>query len=98
MVFDNTITLGAVIELAGLLVTATGFFVVLDQRSKKLEEKTDERHKINEARLASVEGEMKQQTQILIAIARQDERLRYLEARIEILRQARETDKTARGA
>jgi flagellar biosynthesis/type III secretory pathway M-ring protein FliF/YscJ len=82
VMFDPTITLGAIIEVTSLVVTAIVFFVVLDQKNKALEEKTEEHHKDNEKRFAGIENELKQQTPILVSIARQEERIRHIEARV----------------
>jgi hypothetical protein len=84
--FDPTVTLGAIFEIGVVLVTAIGFFIALDQKSRNLELKTEERHEMNEKRFCNIEGELKEQTKILHEIsvdtATQKEKIRHIEAHV----------------
>ena len=90
MIVDWTINIGNILTAVGFLVG--GLFFVFTIRSDVNSIKSDEAAAAR--RLESVEGELSKMTQVMLDIARQDERMKSFEWRLAMV----ESNLTRRGA
>lgn len=79
MTFDPTITLGTVLTLAGFILGGMAFVYAIRSDVAQLGTRESQFRE----RLDALETEFKKMTDVLVQIARQDERMRAHESRLE---------------
>ena len=75
MVFDTTIRVDDLITIGGVLIAGIAAFTTLQNGQKS-----------QVFRLRIIEKEMEKQTDILVILARQDERVKFLEEQVKSLK------------
>lgn len=82
MTFDPTISLGAILQLAALLVSAAGFYFGLKGRADILETRFDFLHESQK----SMQIEVEKIATVMTVLAVSDQRLKTIERRIDGLK------------
>lgn len=81
MTFDPTITLGSVLTLAGFVLGGIAFVYAIRSDVVKIGVRESQFRE----RLAALESDLKKMTDLLVAIARQDERMKAQDYRLDDL-------------